>query len=798
MTKSPTIEKTMCKHCNETVMAPFHDDSHNVFCCQGCLSVYQILKAGNLEKFYRIQKETGEYTKPVTQIEDTHFDYLNREDFLHQYGEKKDGLWSMSFYLKGVHCLACLWLIEKLPQVVDEVKESRLNMGKSLVTLTLNPGQKEFKRAAETLNRLGYSPFPISNQDELEKQKLKEERSLLLRIGVAGFSMMNIMLYTGSVYAGADGAWFKSFGLLSFALSLPVVFYSAQPFYHSALYALKGKRVNIDIPLTLAIVLGFSISTVFLWQGKEYYYYDSIATLTFLILLSRFFLRKVQQTSLNKNDLVGIFQRGTTQRRKPQGDFEHVLSHQINEGDILKVMPNQVFPCDGKIIEGKTRVNLSTLTGESQNIPHPKGSQIFMGTLNVSAPVLIKAQKVGEESRLGLLLKELEHQHKKDSHYNYLTDRVSKYFVQSVLILSILTLIITTWLSGFQIALENALALIIVTCPCALGLATPLTFSRIMGLGQKKGIIIKSEEVLERVAKSKNIIFDKTGTLTKGEYVVTEAHILNPQAFSAFSPEELIFALEGKSSHPIAKALVDWSKREGKYLNTIILDSYEEILGRGIKATLNHDHYEAFSVESGNENATVLIKKNDIAIMSFTLRDEIKPEAKNFIQTLKKNHYNLYLFSGDKKNIVSDIAHKLGFPSHQVEGEMTPEDKANKVNPLKDSLFIGDGANDSLAFHQADASIATHGSVEVSLRVADIFLTQPNLHHISELLFLAKRALKIIKLNLGFSLAYNLTGALLAILGFIGPLEAAVLMPLSSLTVLGITLLGTREVKEIK
>lgn len=796
MLKLNAVDKILCKHCHEEVMTAFHDEHENTFCCQGCLSVHTILKAGNLEKFYDIQEQTGDYTKPVDQIENAHFDYLNSKDFLHQYGQEKNGEWTMSFYLKGVHCLACLWLIEKLPQIVHSVKEARLNMGKSLVTISLKKGHSEFKEAAETLNKLGYSPFPISNQDELEKHKTKEERALLLKIGVAAFSMMNIMLYTGSVYAGADGAWFKSFGLLSFILALPVVLFSATPFYRSAFSALKGMRVNIDIPLSIAIILGFIISTVFMIQGKEYYYYDSIATLTFLILLSRFFLRKVQQTSLNKNDLVGIFQRGTFQRRLANQEFEHVLAHQIKEEDIIKVMPNQVFPCDGTIIEGKTRVNLSTLTGESQNISHPRGSNVFMGTLNISEPVLVKANKVGEQSRLGLLLKDLENQSKKESHYNYLTDRVSKYFVYGVLGLALITLIVTTFISGFEGALENALALIIVTCPCALGLATPLTFSRVMELGQKKGIIIKTDEALERVARSKNLIFDKTGTLTKGQYVVTKYTIDAPESFKNFQPEELAFSLEGKSSHPVAKAIVEWAKREGSYLNSLVFDFYEEILGYGIRAQYNGHSYEAYAADCPDGSTTVIITEDAKTILTFKLKDEIKADSKDCIHNLEKEGFGLYLFSGDKKSIVKEIGAKLGFKENNIRWEMKPEDKAREVAPIKDSLFIGDGANDSLAFHEADASIATHGSVEISLRVADIFLTQPNLHHVSEVLFLAQKAIRIVKTNLGFSIAYNLLGAGLAIAGLIGPLEAAVLMPLSSLTVLGITLIGTRERKE--
>lgn len=781
-----------CKHCHEPVKAPFYDNSKNVFCCQGCLSVYSILEQGNLQQFYKIQDQTGDYTKPVS-VEDTHFDYLNHTQFLNDYGSFQEGLWSMSFYLKGVHCLACLWLIERLPELVEEVKEARLNIGKSLVTITLHKDHDKFKKAAETLNKLGYPPFPISNQDELEKLKLKEERSLLLKIGIAGFSMMNIMLYAGSVYAGANGGYSLSFGLLSFILVLPVVTYCASPFYKSAWSSLKNKRVNIDIPLSLAIILGFLISSYFLLMGKELIYFDSITTLTFLILLSRFVLRKVQQTSLNKNDLSGIFQRGSIQRKMANGDFEHIHPDQLNTGDSIAILPNQVFPCDGVITKGATKINLSTLTGESQNILHEKGSKVFMGTLNIGSRVEVKAEKVGRETRLGKLLTDLEHQSLKESHYSYLTDTVSKYFVNIIILVAIVSFFANYSFLGFEKALENTLALIIVTCPCAFGLATPLTFSRIMSLGQSHGIIIKTEDALEKLTKVKNIIFDKTGTLTKGDYSVTKVEVLNEEHFSQFSPQEIAFSLECKSSHPVAKAITQWANTQDQWLNTLEFDSYEEILGFGIRAKINQDSYEAFSSEGTNKDTIVNITKNGEAILKLTLNDSLREEAPATLKTLRANGYQTYLFSGDKEAIVNETAALLEFKERTFLAQMSPEDKAQKVRHLPHSLFVGDGANDSLAFNEAMTSIATHGSVEVSLRVADIFLTQPNLEHINKALFLAQKAINTVKINLSFSLMYNISGAVLAIFGFIGPLEAAVLMPLSSLTVLGITLFQTRD-----
>ncbi|MCR9205422.1 MAG: heavy metal translocating P-type ATPase metal-binding domain-containing protein, partial [Halobacteriovoraceae bacterium] len=582
-----------CSHCQESVLTPYRNEKgREIFCCQGCQSVYNILSGAKLEQFYEIQKQTGEYTKPVTEQESTGYDYLASQEFLEKYGRlETDGTWSMSFYLKGVHCLACLWLIERLPQLVKEVTEARLNLGKSLVTIKLMKNETSFVETARCLNRLGYPPFPISNQDELEVARKKEERGLILKIGVAAFAMMNIMLYTGSVYAGANGGYMISFGYLSLLLSLPVVFYSAFPFYKSAAAAIRTRQINIDVPLSLAIIAGFVISTYFVLIGSEHFYFDSIATLTFLILLSRLVLKKAQQASLNKNDLISIFQRGSYLKKVGNG-WEETLSESLKERDILKVKPLQTIPCDGKLLSSKAKINMSSLTGESLPVQHIKGNNVFMGTTNMNEDIELEVLFTGRETRIGKLLDEIERTDHSKSQYSFLTDKVSKYFFATVLVLAVFTFFGTLLNTGLEKALENALALIIVTCPCALGLATPLTFSRIMELAQSKGIIFKNEQAIERLNEIDSIFFDKTGTLTTGNFQVIDFDFEGSQHSDFNRAINLIYALEAKSHHPIAKSIVQWCTKQSDRLEILPLELYEEILGKGVKGIYLERHYE--------------------------------------------------------------------------------------------------------------------------------------------------------------------------------------------------------------
>lgn len=786
------IQNLKCKHCYDNVITPFYDDKGTAFCCQGCRSVYEILHSNGLENFYSIQERTGDYTKAVKNISHSKFSYLNTSDFLKKYSYSKNNRSIMTFYLEGVHCLACLWLIEKLPELVSNVERATLNLGKSLVEVELKAGEQDFSRAASTLNHLGYKPFPISNSVEEASFRKKEDRSLLIKIGIAGAAMMNIMLYSGSIYVGATGSYISYFGNISLLLCLPVVLYSALPFYQSALGALKRKSINIDIPLSLAIIAGFILSTYFVFTGSAHHYFDSLSTLTFLILSSRYLLRKVQHTGFDKKNLASFFQQGIIRRINTNGKIEEIHSDQIKVEDTLVVMPGDIIPADGTLVKGETKLNLSTLTGESIPVLHKKGSFVYMGSLNVGQEIEIKVLAIEQETRLGKILGEVERQNNQKSHYFLLTDRISKYFITAILFLTSISFVFNFLFFTLEESLMRSLALIIVTCPCALGLATPLVFSRIMSMSAKMGIIIKSEQSIEALAKAENLFFDKTGTLTYGDFSLHQV-TRSKKARIPYSIEEIVFSLESHSSHPIAKALVNWTSAYAqKTLRTIKWAQYEEHIGRGVRGFYNNIEYEIHSVRSEGEDTTIFLFENQTPLASFILKDQVRKEALPFLNSLRNKKFNLFLSSGDKSPIVEKVAKELSFPSLHVQSELSPEAKAQWIRDYKNAVFIGDGANDTLALSQASASISMHGAAEVSLKSSDAFLYRNDLMLVEHLLANSKQAIRLVKQNLCFSLFYNIVGASLAIFGFIGPLEAAILMPLSSFTVLLNTIYGTR------
>lgn len=787
-----------CSHCRELIRATFLDSDGNQFCCNGCLSVYQILNDSELSRFYDIQKKMNP-NETIPNGSDSHqkYHYLKDDSFLQDYVTRKDGLSSMSFYLSGVHCIACIWLIENLQKIEATIELSRVNLSESTVFITLKKSHNDFSHVAQTLSQLGYAPHPLRHNDDIVKLNKREDQSQLIKIGIAGFSAMNIMLYTGSIYAGADTVTSQSFGLISMALCTPVVFYSAIPFYKSAIGAIRNHILNIDIPLALAVVLGFVFSSYFIWIGETHHYFDSIATLTFLILLSRFGLRKVQKLSLTNDYLSDFFSTGSIKRVKDLSDqgFVEIHPKQLVIGDLILVGPGDMIPADGLIVQGETLLNLASINGESRAIPYRKGDAVLMGSINQSNNIIIEVKSIGEKTSIGNMLKELSHQFSKSSYYTLLTNKITKYFISVVLFLSLAILLYFSLLGDITTGLQRSLALIIVSCPCALGLATPLTFTRMFNLARRNGILLRNEEALEKVNRIKSIFFDKTGTLTRGRFEVSSFYFSRTPIIDKASIEDIIFSLESRSSHPIAKSLKNWCLSRKGSLNNITWDSWQETIGEGPKGVFKGNEYILRTLESGAQahSTEIILLENNRELACFSLSDTIREESRSVLKALKATGREIFLSSGDKLDRVEAMSRNLGFKKGNYRAELSAKEKSEWISQHPYSMFVGDGVNDTLAFSKAYSSVAVNGSVEIGLKIADVFLIKDSLSCIEKLFKISDQTMRTIKINLAISLFYNLTGAVLAINGVVTPIIAAILMPLSSITVVGSTLWFTRE-----
>lgn len=781
-------EKTICCHCQQEIKVLSTDQEGRQFCCSGCLSVFHIIKDNNLNQFYQYRENSGENGWQVPEYRDENFDYLDSEQIHLDYIPQKDSIKIILFYLEGIHCIACLWLIEKLPQLVPGTHHTKVNLSKSTVEVQIT-NEGSFSAVANMLVRMGYFPHPIFKEDELEKLKLKEERSMLIRIGVAAACAMNIMLFAISIYGGATGSLARYFGYFCLALSLPVVLYAAWPFYTSSLAAIKTRHINIDIPLALAIIVGFAISALNVFRGSDVHYFDSITTLTFLILFSRYLLKRVQQGSLSVDSLSQFFDRGDI-KKVVDGVITTIHKKYLQKGDIIQVNPGEMIPVDGTIVEGKSSLNTATLTGESGSVPANIDMMVFAGTENIESPLKIKVTALDNQTRMGKIFEQIEMLHQNQAPIVRLTDRFSRIFLGAILLIAGGLFVAMTSTYGLEVALTRTLALVIITCPCALGLAIPLTFTRAISKGAKKGIVIKDEAVIERINHSKKIYLDKTGTITIGKYHVDKMeHLYN--VHPDYKNEELIFALEKFSKHPLAKAIRNYLL-ETNELKDIKLSNYREVLGKGVFGELDGKQFYLTGIESGGDEISIGLYSDDILYSKIILSDQIRPEAPALLKKIQKLGVESFMLTGDKRSNALKVASEVGLASDHIYAENTPEQKAEIIEKDPSAIMVGDGANDTLALKLSSVGIAVQGSIDVGLKVSDVYFSKPGIAGIYELLKLGKQTLTTVYTILTFTALYNLAGATLAIQGHIGPLQAAILMPLSSLIVTAISLYGTR------
>ena len=791
----------LCIHCDQPAFKEYfqneNEDQVGPFCCQGCLTVYNVIKNKGLSEYYDIKKNVGLY-KPRASVDDmknesvrgntNHYHYLDNNDFLKEYSYKtNDGNSVMEFYLEGIHCLACLWIIEKLNEFVPGIKTSKLNLSRSVVTIVLLENG-HFHAAARELELIGYKAHPLKINQSEKDLKNKENRMALLRIGIAGASAGNIMMYAISLYAGADERYQQAFNALTVVFALPAMTFSAWPFYQSSWTSLKNKTLSIDVPIAMSLIMGLIMGFYNLFMGIHDNYFDSLTALVFLLLLSRYFLKLIQEKGLSTNDLHFFYQKESIQKILNLETLESVIIHPkfINADDIIKIGQNDIIPVDGIIVKGETHLDYSLLTGESDFIKKKIGDQVCSGVMNMGADIYLKVTNVASESRIGKILKQVENGWSQKAKIIEITNKVSVYFVLAVLILTLGLFFKELSAHPLPYALEKALTLLIVTCPCALAIAIPLTFIKALSENAKKGIIIKNDAVIENLAKAKYIFIDKTGTLTESRISIVDLVILNEGSIPV---PNIVHLLEKTTRHPVGLALKNhFSLKDMSIIDGLRFSNFKEVPGVGVSGEINNHFYEI----KNNK-----IFEDGICLIEFNTRSLLKKDAHDTIRSLKKLGLNICLLSGDKFSNVSAIAQELGLKDHEFKAQLSPEEKCTLIKNYPQSIMVGDGVNDSIALGSANVGIAVHGAMELSLRACDLYLSTPEINSISSLITSSRETMKIIHRNLILSLSYNSISVILAFLGLISPLTAAIIMPLSSVTVLVSSLCGTKITRTI-
>lgn len=795
----------MCAHCGLPVPASrVVAGADRLFCCAGCEAVWQIIHECSLDDFYRLKNEYGEDRKQPAKVSGKSFDYLDDPDYLKRFSEPRTGGGvRVRFYLDGVHCIACSWLVEKVLMEKEGARYARLDLGRSILEVVIHPAEVRLSKIAQSLDRLGYTPHALWEGSGAAAQR-KETRRLLARLGIAAASSMNIMLLSVSQYAGdftgIEEGYSALFRWVSLGLALPAVFYSAWPYYRGAWSGIRRGMLHMDLPISLGILASFTVSFAATLLNRGDVYYDSVTGLIALLLGGRLLLQRASRFAADASEsLLSLSPR--TARRLENGDAREILLAEVRVGDLFRVLPGETVPVDGELQSEHGWIKEAHLSGEPGSVHRQRGDILFAGSIVESSPLELKATAVGETTRLSRLAEIMRNASARRAPIESFLDRVAGWFVAAVLTLAAITAVSWFFIDPSR-ALWNTAALLVVVCPCALGLATPVALAVAMGRAARRGIFIKGQDGVERLASVSHVILDKTGTLTAGNLSIAESHYTSDlESTDRNDVLRSAAALEKFSGHVIATAF------HGIATNDIVIEDCRVLPGSGVEGKAGGERFcvgsESYIAErvaglpdeltraaraAADRGLTLVwIAKRQRAVAVLALGDPLRSDALRAVVDLTAMGLSLELLSGDHSQAVRQIANELKIENYR--GRVSPEQKLQRVEELTAkgirAAMVGDGVNDAAALSRAHVGISAAGAAEVARDAADVFLSvsrEPAA--ISDAFRLSRRAMRVVRLNLFIAVVYNVIGAALAVTGNVSPLVAAILMPISSLTVL--------------
>lgn len=793
-----------CAHCGLDVPSGLIDAAaERQFCCTGCRTVYDVIHSCGLERYYRLRAGDESPDRPAS-VTGRSYEELDDATFQSMYVRPAaDGLQTIELLLEGVHCNACVWLVEKLPNLAPFVVEARLDIGRSLVRLVWNPLRGKLSTAARILDSLGYSPHPARDTTARELRR-REDRALLIRIAVAGALAGNVMLLAfalyGGMFSGMDPAIERYFRACSTSLGVLSLLWPGSLFFRGALAAIRTRTAHLDLPIAIGLAAGAIGGTANTLLGRGEIYFDSLCVLVFLLLIGRWIQRRQQRTAADSVELLYCMTPSVA-RIVEDDRVREAPIEAVAPGMLCEVRAGETIPVDGAVESGASAVDESLLTGESRPRDVSLGDRVCAGTLNASGCLRVRAEATGEQSRVGKLMSLLQRSAHEAAPIVRMADSIAGYFTVAMISLALGTFALWA-LRDIGLAIDNATALLIVTCPCALGLATPLSVTVAIGRAARRGILIKGGEALEALSRTGTIVLDKTGTLTEGRAALLDWH-------GDESLQSLARSLELRSAHPIARAIVAAFQSQPVHP----VEEFEQITGGGIVgrvagralligsrrfveargARVPCDMAAAAERVLDQGGTPIFVAADGVAGAVAALGDPIRDDAQRSIDALRRMGWQVQVLSGDHARVACAVAERLGLPRDAATGDASPEDKLERVQALAARgpvIMVGDGVNDAAALRAATIGIAVHGGAEASLSAAAVYLNEPGLSPIVELIASGRRICRVIRTNLAASLFYNVLAASLAITGVINPLIAAILMPLSSLTVVSIAVGG--------
>ncbi len=738
------------------------DGAERSLCCHGCLAVAQAIIAAGHENFYRVRTEvapTGELLVPEFIRESEIYDDAEiQRQYLHRLpGE----VCEISLMLEGITCAACIWLIEQTIAKLPGVEQVRVNYTTQRALLRWNSGRIKLSEILQAIHRIGYRALPYDPGQQQQRDH-RERRAQQRRLAVAGLFGMQVMMLSISLYAGAwsgmEAGFVQLFRWLCLGLTLPVVGYAALPFFKAAMRDLRQRQVSMDLPVSVAILIAFASSCLATFSGQGEIYFDSVVMFVFFLSASRYFETMARQRcAASVERLVQALPLTASRINADTDELTTVAANTLRVGERVLVRPGETVPADGVILHGFSALDESLLSGEASPLDKRPGDRLFGGSINVSQSLQMEVRATGADTVMAEIQRSIERAQADKPALAQLADRVAARFISLVLLI-VVAVGSYWWLADSPLWFEIALAVLIVSCPCALSLATPTAISATLGKLQLQGLLVKRATALETLNQVTHVVFDKTGTLTRG--IPSLNRVRCNSTLASGECLALAAALEKHSAHPLARALSRVTHGESQ----VVVDSVNNVAGGGLRGRIEGREYWIGSAEfviretgvalppdwldslEAEAVTAVLLVNAEQALAMFTFTDELRGDAIASVAALQAQGKEVLLMTGDREPVAQRVARQIGI--HDCRAQLTPQAKIAAVQEMQAAgavvLMVGDGINDAPVLAGADVSIAMAGASSLAKVNADIVLMRDKLSEISQIFAMATKTRRIV------------------------------------------------------